>query len=172
MAWQDELRDLDADVASGAITAADYRTRRDELLVLASDSSGSDSSDGTAAVAARSDPPAPSPDPFPPAFRWSHGQPPAPGAPPTPPPTPAPPSRAGSDRPRRTGPGPAPWVTAAGLAERPSAPRGADVFDESPPPPYRLVTALVLTVVVVALVIWLLEPLTGPPVPALMLVQC
>lgn len=56
MAWQDEMRRLDEDLAAGRLPAEDYRRRRDELL-------------------ARWDSPRADADPFPPPFRWHPGGP-------------------------------------------------------------------------------------------------
>ena len=55
MAWQDELRELDSALATGQISADDYRRRRDEVL-----------------SAAQSGPPQPEErGPFPPPFNWN-----------------------------------------------------------------------------------------------------
>ncbi|GAA3860689.1 hypothetical protein GCM10022243_28510 [Saccharothrix violaceirubra] len=65
MTWQNELRKLDEELASGRISADDYRRRRDEVLTQAS-----------AAPAAAPQQPAqpapgqPSQGPFPPPFQW------------------------------------------------------------------------------------------------------
>lgn len=57
MTWQDELRQLDEELAAGRLSADDYRRRRDDLLSQ------------SASTAAPAHPPASS-GPFPPPFRW------------------------------------------------------------------------------------------------------
>lgn len=68
MTWQDELRQLDEELAAGRLSAEDYRRQRDELL---------SQSASTAAPAQPAAPQAPPPQqqqqpsgPFPPPFRW------------------------------------------------------------------------------------------------------
>ena len=55
MGWEDQLKQLDADVAAGRLSAQEYRRRREELPTERGRPPGSDL-------------PA---DPFPPPFRWS-----------------------------------------------------------------------------------------------------
>ncbi|MGH4017966.1 MAG: hypothetical protein ACRDT0_01705 [Pseudonocardiaceae bacterium] len=59
MTWQDELRQLDEELAAGRLSAEDYRRRRDEALAQADagDTPGDRPADRPA-------------DPFPPPFRW------------------------------------------------------------------------------------------------------
>ncbi|MET9627491.1 SHOCT domain-containing protein [Lentzea sp. NPDC006480] len=63
MTWQEELSRLDAVLASGKISADEYRRRRDEILA--------GSAGGAAAAPAQQ---APAPNSFPPPFRWDQGQ--------------------------------------------------------------------------------------------------
>lgn len=46
MTWQDELRQLDVELASGRITADEYRTRRDRVTAAAANPSGSAQAEG------------------------------------------------------------------------------------------------------------------------------
>lgn len=69
MSWQDELHQLDADLASGLLSADEYRRRRDHLLVRAS----GQAANTVAPLAPRGLPTPPNPrpvNPFPPAFNW------------------------------------------------------------------------------------------------------
>jgi len=62
VSWQDELRNLDEELAAGRLSAEDYRRRSDELI--AQDQSGQPGSVD-----------ADRPTPFPPAFRWESAPP-------------------------------------------------------------------------------------------------
>lgn len=63
MTWQDNLRQLDEELAAGRLSADDYRRRRDELMA-ANDEESAPSSQPPEAHSARGS------NPFPPAFRW------------------------------------------------------------------------------------------------------
>ncbi|MQA15919.1 MAG: hypothetical protein GEV09_17735 [Pseudonocardiaceae bacterium] len=60
MTWQDELRQLDDELASGQLSAEDYRRRRDDVMTrrYADEGGRGEDQQGKAAT------------PFPPAFRW------------------------------------------------------------------------------------------------------
>lgn len=67
MAWQDEVRRLDEDLAAGRISADEHQRRRDELTAQAgAPDEGGGSPDSPPA------PDAPQNSPFPPAFRWDN----------------------------------------------------------------------------------------------------
>jgi hypothetical protein len=66
--WQEELSRLDAVLATGQISAEDYRRRRDEIL---------SSSAGAAGASPAQQPPAqqpPAPNSFPPPFKWDRAE--------------------------------------------------------------------------------------------------
>lgn len=84
MTWQDELQQLDAELAAGRISAEDYRQRRDAILGRAnSEQGGGPSGEFPAQPGRPGSPaggfpqqPAQHQNPFPPAFNWgSAGQP-------------------------------------------------------------------------------------------------
>lgn len=62
MNWQDELRQLDGELAAGRLSSDDYRIRRDAITSRAA----------TGASAAPAQPDQPAPDPFPSAFAWQN----------------------------------------------------------------------------------------------------
>ncbi len=67
MTWQDELRQLDEELAAGRLSAEDYRRQRDELLSQSASTAGP-----TSRPPGAPGPPQPpqSSGPFPPPFRW------------------------------------------------------------------------------------------------------
>lgn len=69
MSWQDELKDLDAKLAAGSVSADDYRVARDALLRQA-DEGPAATRTGSPSTEETVDQPAQSSDPFAPPFRW------------------------------------------------------------------------------------------------------
>jgi hypothetical protein len=71
--WQDELRQLDEELAAGRLSAEDYRRQRDELLSQSASAAGPRTSVGPSTSVGLSAQPQPEPPgngPFPPPFRW------------------------------------------------------------------------------------------------------
>jgi hypothetical protein len=69
--WQDELRQLDEELAAGRLSAEDYRRQRDELLSqTASSPSGTGDPSGSASTPPGGQQAGGQSGPFPPPFRW------------------------------------------------------------------------------------------------------
>lgn len=87
MTWQDELRQLDEELAAGRLSAEDYRRQRDELLSQSASTAGPSGSPppvSTPAIGQPAQPPQPVQPPqqqqppggpFPPPFRWDQAPP-------------------------------------------------------------------------------------------------